>query len=201
MRRAVIGRRRVGYRRVSAVDPNTVHQLEGQFDVEFEDRQFGKDAKQPGLEEMLRQVGEGDTVVCGSMDRMARNLNQLRTIVLGLTKRGIKVEFVKEGLAFTGGDNARSKLLLKLIGAFADFERSLIVERRREGIAIAKAEGRYKGRKAKLNVEQASELRRRAQAGESKTALAKEFGLSRETLYAYLRREARGQGREEKDGK
>ena len=183
--------RQIGYRRVSAVDPNTMGQLEGQvFDVEFEDRQVGKNAKQPGLEAMLKQVGEGDTLVCESMDQLARNLGQLCTIVLGLTKRGIRVEFVREALTFTGEDDTRSKLLLNLMGAFANFERSLLQERRREGIAIAKIHGKYKGRKSKLDSEQASALRRRAQAGESKTALAKEFGLSRETLYTYLRRPA-----------
>jgi DNA invertase Pin-like site-specific DNA recombinase len=80
-----------------------------------------------------------------------------------------------------------SNLLLSVMGAFAEFERSLIRERQREGIALAKKAGVYKGRKPALTSEQASELRSRAEAGEKKAALAREFGISRETLYQYLR--------------
>jgi DNA invertase Pin-like site-specific DNA recombinase len=119
------------------------------------------------------------------MDRMARNLDDLRAIVLGLTKRGVEVEFLKEGLTFTGDDNAMSKLLLSMMGAFAEFERSLILERQREGIAIAKAKGVYKGRKPSLTPDRANELRFRVASGEKKAALAREFGISRETLYSY----------------
>lgn len=136
---------------------------------------------------MLKHARKGDHVFCHSMDRMARNLDDLRAIVLGLTNRGIRVEFVKEGLTFTGDDNAMAKLLLSMMGAFAEFERSLILERQREGIAIAKAAGKYKGRKAKLGADRADELRKRAASGESRTSLAKEYGLSRETLYQYIR--------------
>jgi len=74
-----------------------------------------------------------------------------------------------------------------MMGAFAEFERSLILERQREGIAIAKAAGKYKGRKPALTQEQADQLRTKALAGEKKAVLAREFGISRETLYAYLR--------------
>lgn len=181
----------MGYRRVSPVDRDTLPQLEGQtFDVEFEDSGGGKDAKRTELKAMLKQVGKGDTVVCDSMDRFARNLSDLRAIVLELIKRGVSVEFVKESLMFSSEDDAKSKQLLNMMGAFADFERSLILERRREGIAVAKTQGKYKGRKAKLSPAQANDLRKRAEAGESKTALAREFGISRETLYTYLRRPA-----------
>jgi DNA invertase Pin-like site-specific DNA recombinase len=80
-----------------------------------------------------------------------------------------------------------SKLLLSVMGAFAEFERSLILERQREGIAIAKAAGRYKGRKPLLSLERANELRRRVVNGERKATLAREFKISRETLYQYIR--------------
>jgi DNA invertase Pin-like site-specific DNA recombinase len=151
-------------------------------------REYQKNnAKRPQLKAMLKHARKGDHIFCHSMDRMARNLDDLRAIVLGLTKKGIQVEFLKEGLTFTGDDNAMSKLLLSMMGAFAEFERSLILERQREGIAIAKAAGRYKGRKAKLGVDRADELRKRAAAGENRTKLAKEYGLSRETLYQYIR--------------
>jgi DNA invertase Pin-like site-specific DNA recombinase len=179
---------RIGYRRVSTQGQSTERQLEGlQLDEVFEDTASGKDAKRPQLEAMLKHARKGDHILCHSMDRMARNLDDLRAIVLGLTSKGIRVEFMKEGLTFTGDDNAMAKLLLSMMGAFAEFERALILERQREGIAIAKAAGKYKGRKAKLGADRAEELRKRAASGESRTKLAKEYGLSRETLYQYIR--------------
>ena len=135
---------------------------------------------------MLKHVRQGDVVLCHSMDRMARNLDDLRRIVLGLTSRGVRVEFTKEGLSFTGEDSALSKLLLSVTGAFAEFKRSLILERQREGIAIAKAAGKYKGRKLTLTSQAIAELRARANDGESKTT-AGEYRLSRETVYQYLK--------------
>jgi DNA invertase Pin-like site-specific DNA recombinase len=180
---------RIGYKRVSTVDQNTTRQLEGMtLDEVFEDKASGKSTSQrPALEALLKHVRKGDVVLCHSMDRMARNLDDLRSIVLGLTKRGVRVEFAKEGLTFTGEDSAMSKLLLSVMGAFAEFERSLILERQREGIALAKAAGKYKGRTLALSTEVAEELRRRATNGEQKAALARAFGVSRETVYQYLR--------------
>ncbi|WP_114208880.1 recombinase family protein [Acidisarcina polymorpha] len=126
-----------------------------------------------------------------TMDRMGRNLDDLRKILLGLTERGVRVEFVKESLTFTGQDSAMSKLLLSVMGAFAEFERELIRERQREGIALAKRAGVYKGRKRSLPVDKAAELRQRAAAGEQKAALAREFGVDRATVYRYLKRAQR----------
>ena len=184
---------RVGYLRVSSTDQNTVRQLDG-IEVEriFEDKVSGKDADRPKLAEMLAFVRDGDTVVVHSMDRLARNLDALRRIVRALTARGVRVEFVKESLTFTGEDSPMATLLLSVMGAFAEFERALILERQREGIAAAKQRGVYTGRKPALNAEQAADLRERAAAGEQKSALAKEFGISRETVYTYLRPPATG---------
>jgi DNA invertase Pin-like site-specific DNA recombinase len=180
---------RVGYIRVSSVGQNTDRQLEGvQVDRCFTDKASGKDTRRPQLEALVGFVREGDTVVCHSMDRLARNLDDLRKLVLTLTKRGIKVQFVKESLTFSGEDSAMAMLLLSMLGAVAEFERSLIRERQREGIAIAKAKGNvYKGRKPSLTPEQAAELRRRIAAGDKKAVIAREFGISRETLYQYAR--------------
>ncbi len=114
-----------------------------------------------------------------------RNLDDLRRIVTELTERGVQVQFVKEAMVFTGEDSAMSKLLLSVMGAFAEFERSLLKERQREGIALAKKAGVYKGRKPSLTPEKATELRKRIAAGEKKAGLAREFGISRETLYQY----------------
>jgi DNA invertase Pin-like site-specific DNA recombinase len=180
--------KRVGYIRVSTLDQNTERQLDGQdLDKVFTDKASGKDTKRPQLQAALDYLREGDTLIVHSMDRLARNLDDLRRIVLGLTSKGVLVEFVKERLTFTGEDSAMSHLLLSVMGAFAEFERSLIRERQREGIALAKKAGVYKGRKPSLTEEQAQQLRARITAGEKKTALAREFGISRETLYQYSR--------------
>ena len=179
---------RVGYVRVSTVDQDTVRQLDG-VDVErvFADTASGKDAARPKLDEMIAFVRDGDSVIVHSMDRLARNLDDLRRLVRTLTGKGVRVEFVKESLTFTGEDSPMATLLLSVMGAFAEFERSLILERQREGIAAAKQRGVYTGRKPALTTEQAQQLRDRAAAGEKKSALAKEFGISRETVYSYLR--------------
>jgi DNA invertase Pin-like site-specific DNA recombinase len=121
------------------------------------------------------------------MDRLARNLDDLRRLVQQLTKRGICIEFIKEHLTFTGEDSPMANLMLSVMGAFAEFERALIRERQREGIALARQRGAYRGRKKSLSAERVIELRQRADAGEKKARLAREFGISRETLYQYLR--------------
>ena len=180
------GGKRVGYIRVSSVDQNTGRQLEGlQLDKTFSDKASGKDVKRPHLQAALEYLRDGDVLVVHSMDRLCRNLDDLRRIVTDLTGRGVQVQFMKEGLLFTGEDSAMSKLLLSVMGAFAEFERALLKERQREGIAIAKKAGVYKGRKPSLTPELAKELRKRVAAGEKKAALAREFGISRETLYQY----------------
>jgi DNA invertase Pin-like site-specific DNA recombinase len=101
----------------------------------------GKDTKRPELEALLALAREGDIIVVHSMDRLARNLDDLRRLVQMLTKRGIRIEFVKEGLHFTGEDSPMANLLLSVMGAFAEFERALIRERQREGIALAREFG------------------------------------------------------------
>lgn len=177
---------RVGYLRVSTVDQNTERQLDGiALDKVFTDKASGKDTNRPELTRALEYVREGDTLVVHSMDRLARNLEDLRRVVRELTGRGVRVEFVKESLTFTGEDSAMNTLLLSMLGAVAEFERSMILERQREGIAIAKAAGKYKGRKAALTAAQAEELRQRLAAGEGVSALAREFGVTRQTIYNY----------------
>ena len=157
------------------------------MDKVFIDKASGKDTQRPQLDALLSFVREGDTVVVHSMDRLARNLDDLRRLVHHLTQRGVRIEFIKESLVFTGEDSPMATLMLSVMGAFAEFERALIRERQREGIALAKQRGVYRGRKKALTQERAEELRRRAAAGERKARLAREFGISRETLYQYLR--------------
>ena len=182
---------RIGYTRVSSADQTLDRQLEGvALDRSFADKASGKDAHRPQLEAMRRFIRDGDTLVIHSMDRLARNLDDLRRIVQELTKRGVRIEFVKENLTFTGEDSPMATLMLSVMGSFAEFERALIRERQREGIAIAKLRGAYKGRKKALNLEQVASLRRRVLAGDKKAALARELRISRETLYQYLRSSA-----------
>lgn len=179
---------RIGYVRVSAFDQSVDRQLHGvTLDKTFTDKASGKDVNRPQLEAMLSFIREGDTVVVHSMDRLARNLDDLRKLVQSLTRRGIRIEFVKESLAFTGEDSPMANLMLSVMGAFAEFERALIRERQREGIAVAKQRGAYRGRKKSLSDETVGELKQRVAAGEQKAAIARDLGISRETLYQYLR--------------
>ena len=179
---------RIGYVRVSSLDQNPERQLEQvQVDRIFTDKASGKDTQRPELDNLLTFVREGDTVVVHSMDRLARNLDDLRRLVQQLATRGVRVEFVKECLTFTGEDSPMANLMLSVMGAFAEFERTLIRERQKEGIALAKQRGVYRGRKNSLSPEQVAEMKQRAANGEPKAALAREFGVSRETIYQYIR--------------
>lgn len=182
---------RIGYVRVSTLDQNAERQLEGvQLDRLFTDHASGKDTERPQLKALLAYAREGDTIVVHSMDRLARNVDDLRRMVQEQTRRGVRVQFIKENLLFTGEDSPMANLMLTVLGAVGQFERELIRERQREGIALAKQRGVYRGRKRALSPERIAELRARAAGGEKKARLAREFGISRETLYQYLRKSA-----------
>jgi DNA invertase Pin-like site-specific DNA recombinase len=180
---------RVGYVRVSTIDQNLDRQLEGEtLDKVFSDKASAKDINRPKLKEMLEYVREGDTIVVHSMDRLARNVDDLRRLVQSQTARGVCVHFIKENLTFTGAKDSLANLMLSVLGAVAEFERDLIRERQREGIAIAKKTGVYKGRKPALDTVKLSELRERVARGEKKAKIARHFNITRETLYKYLAR-------------
>ena len=180
----------IGYIRVSSLDQNTERQLEGvALDRVFTDKLSGKDMARPQLEAMLGFVREGDTLLVHSMDRLARNLDDLRHLVAVLTARGVRVEFVKENLSFSGEASPMATLMLSVMGAFAEFERALIRERQREGIALAKTRGAYDGRKKSLSPDDVAKAKERLEQGVSKAQVAREMGISRETLYGYLRQD------------
>lgn len=184
---------KIGYIRVSSEEQHTDRQLDGlELDRTFIDRVSGKSTDRPQLQEMLRFVRQGDSLFIHSMDRFARNLVDLRQMVTDLTGRGVRVHFVKEALTFDGDDTAMSVLLLSVMGAVAEFERSIIRERQAEGIRIAKQKGVYKGRKASITNEQAEEVRQKVAAGVPKAKLAREYKCSRETLYKYLKQGEHG---------
>nr|WP_321469403.1 recombinase family protein [uncultured Desulfobulbus sp.] len=184
-----MGGHRIGYIRVSTVDQNTDRQLDGvELDKLFEDKVSGSTIKRPGLEACLEYLREGDTLVVHSIGRLARNLADLEKLVAGLTNKGVTVSFVKENLIFSSDStSAMNKLMFQLLRAVAEFERSMIRERQREGIEKAKKEGKHLGRSASLTKAQVEEIKARVAAGEAKASLAKEHGVSRPTLYAALK--------------
>ena len=191
---ASIGQK-IGYVRVSSVDQNDARQLDGLvLDKIFTDKASGKDVHRPQLQALLSHVREGDHVYVHSMDRLSRSLKDLQEVVELLTARGVAVEFCKENLKFerpgnnSGGHTAAySKLLLQMLGAVGEFERALIRERQREGIAIAKTKGVYKGRKPGLNAEMKLKLREMIASGISKTEIAKNLAISRASVYQYIK--------------
>lgn len=183
---------RIGYVRVSTAEQNTYRQLDGeQLTVTFTDKASGKNADRPQLQAMMAgNWPEGSTVVVHSMDRLARSLTDLLHIVEQLTQRGINVQFVKEGKMFRGGEasDPMDKLMLSLLGAFAEYERTLIRERQREGIAKAKERGVYRGRPRRVDdAERIAQIVAEATAaGANKSRIAAKHGISRDTLYKYL---------------
>ncbi len=178
----------IGYIRVSSIDQNPDRQLEGiKLDKKFIDKISAVERNKPALQELLEYVRDGDTVVIHSMDRLARNLDELRKIVKQLVSAQIKVQFIKERLTFTGDDSPMANLLLSVMGAFAEFERSFIKERQAEGIAIAKKKGVYKGRSPALSTEQIQELQHLVAMNVPKSVIAREFGISRTLVYKYMK--------------
>ncbi len=186
---------KIGYVRVSSVDQNDARQLDGLvLDKIFTDKASGKDVHRPQLQAMLSHVREGDHVYVHSMDRLSRSLKDLQEVVESLTARGVVVEFCKESLKFerpgssgSGHTAAYSKLLLQMLGAVGEFERTLIRERQREGIAIAKSKGVYKGRKPVLDEASVMRLREMALNGMPKKDIAQNLAISRASVYQYLK--------------
>ena len=180
----------IGYIRVSTIDQNTDRQLDGiKCDRTFIDKVSGKDTNRPALQELLSFIREDDTLLVHSQDRLARNLVDLRNIVNDLVTKGITVKFIKENLTFTNQDDPIAIMMLSQLGGFAEFERTWSKIRQREGIELAKAKGIYKGRTPKLSQEQIIELNNKINLGIPKAKIAKEFGVSRYTLYKYLNKQ------------
>lgn len=184
---------RIGYIRVSSADQNTDRQLDGEaLDVVYTDKASGKDTQRPQLQALMAgKWASGSTVVVHSMDRLARSLTDLLAIVEELTGRGVSVQFIKEGKIFKGSatPDPMDTLMLQMLGAFAQYERTLIKERQREGIAKAKAKGVYKGRPKKHDdVELVARIVAEAiKPGAVKSRVAATHKISRETLYQYIR--------------
>lgn len=179
----------IGYARVSSAGQNLDRQLEALRSAGceriFQEKVSAATRNRGELEAALVYLREGDTLVCTPMDRLARSLPDLHSIVHELTDRGVSVRFLKEGQIYSQESDSVSKLLLNLLGAVAEFERSLIRERQAEGIARAKERGVYKGRKKSLNMEQVSHLKDLIEKGVPKAAVARQLGISRASVYRY----------------
>lgn len=175
----------VGYVRVSSVDQNTDRQLDGvQLDKVFTDKVSGATTDRPQLLAMLDYVREGDCIVVHSIDRLARSLGDLLSLVESLTAKGVAIRFHKEQLHFTGDDNPTQHLMLSMMGAVAQFERSMIKERQREGIAKAKTKGVYKGRVKTVDDEA---IRAEIAAGSSFRKTAEKLNVSLSTVQRAMR--------------
>jgi len=179
----------IGYVRVSTLLQNGNRQLEGvTLDHVFTDKISGKDKDRPELKRCLDHIRAGDTLHVHSIDRLARNLRDLETIIRDLVGKGVTVKFEKEGLTFTGDDNPMNTLMLQVMGACAQFELSMIKERQREGIAIAKKKGVQIGRKATLDKTSIGTIKALWRSGKNKSEIAQEMGVSRVTFYAFLKK-------------
>lgn len=183
---------KIGYARVSTEDQKLDRQLEQlralTLDRVFEDKASGKNLERPAFVEMMNYVRAGDILYVCSMDRLAHNLQDLLEVTQRLQNKGVTVHFLKENLMLSpeGEGQPISKLLLSMMGAVAEFERSLIRERQREGIEIAKKRGAYKGRKP-LDEKLVEEARKLYQQGVPISTLARRLNVSRPSLYKYLR--------------
>lgn len=192
---------RIAYVRVSTVEQNPARQLAavGGCDLVFTEKQSGKNiGDRPQLAALIRHVRPGDVVVVASMDRLARSVIDLNTIVQQITgnpddhteadpRKGASIEFLKERLVFAPGDSDPMAMFqLNMMGAFAQFERELIRQRQREGIEAAKRRGVYKGRPRTLDSAAIKAVRNEALEGKPKAQIARDYGISRATLYRYL---------------
>lgn len=181
--------KKIGYIRVSSIDQNPDRQLEGvKLDKKFIEHASGRNTQRPQLVSLLDYVRDDDTVIVHSMDRLARNLVDLRNLIDHFSSKKVKVQFVKENLLFDGSENAMSMLFLSMMGAFAEFERAFIRERQQEGIALAKKRGVYAGRKTKLNEDISNKLKEGILLRKTRKQLSEECGIGLSTLYAYAKK-------------
>ena len=176
------------YKRVSTIDQNLERQLLGmKFDREYVEKISGKDMDRPQLQALLQNIREGDVIHVHEMSRLGRNTRDLLDIVEQIVNAGGSIKFHKENLEFKAGKkNPFQSLMLSLLSSIAQFERDLLLERQREGIALAKQAGKYKGRRSKFSKNDLAKIRKEFSTASNKAALAKEWGISRQYLYALV---------------
>ncbi|MCD9147459.1 recombinase family protein [Pseudophaeobacter flagellatus] len=179
---------KIGYKRVSTLDQNLARQDLGEVDKLFEEKVSGKSSTdRPALNAMIEFAREGDEVLVYSIDRLARDQRDLQQIIQELNEKQVTVRFLSERLTFSSDqDDAFARLQLQMMGAFAEFERNIIRKRQAEGIAKAKSRGVYKGRQASID---ANAIKQRVAEGQGATAIAKQLGISRASVYRILKTE------------
>ena len=183
---------KIGYIRVSSITQNTERQLANiELEKVFEEKLSAKDTNRPILNECLKFCRDGDELHIHSIDRLARNLKDLQEIVEKLLSKNVSVHFHKENLVFDNQQSPINKLMFQMLGAFSEFERSLIKERQLEGIAIAKANGKYKkvGRSKALTDSEAINAYELSNRYDSTiVSIAKRYNTSRSSIYRAIER-------------
>lgn len=182
---------KIGYVRVSTVEQHEERQvieLQGKVGVErmFTDKLSGKNTERPALRKMIDFAREGDTIYVSEFSRLARSTKDLLDIVQKLKDKGVQVVSIKENFDTT---TPAGELAMTLFAAIATFERKIMLERQKEGIAVAKAKGVYRGRKQKQKPKDWDELVKRYQRRDIRSVaeLARVCGCSRSTVYTWLR--------------
>lgn len=178
---------KVGYARVSTKEQRLEVQLEKLKDCDkiYEEKLSGTDGKRPKLQECLDYVREGDILVVTRLDRLARSTLHLCEIAKLLQRKGVSLVVIDQSID-TGTSSGR--LLFNMLGAIAQFETEIRAERQAEGIRKALSKGVKFGRKSVLNTDQVTELKRKRQEGVTISALMKEFGIGKVSVYNYLKK-------------
>jgi DNA invertase Pin-like site-specific DNA recombinase len=177
----------VGYIRVSSAGQNIARQLvDIKLDKEFVDTITGSTMDRKNLIACMEYVREGDTLVVDSIDRLARNLLDLQEIINSLVKKGVSVKFIKENLTFNSSKDPMANLTLQIMGAFAEFERTMIRSRQREGIDAAKKAGKHLGRPSTVTPKLSREANLLKKDGVSIRQIAFRLKVSRATIYKML---------------
>lgn len=179
---------RVGYARVSTKQQNLTSQIEALNESScekiFQENQSGKDQKRPELLAMLSFIREGDVVTVTRLDRLARSTRDLLDISHQIQGSGAQLEVLNINLDTS---TPTGKLMLQMLGAIAEFERELMLERQAEGIAQAKKAGKYRGR-ARISEDKMEQVKELVDSGVSISAAVKQVGVGRKTYYRWLDR-------------
>ncbi|HHA1470857.1 TPA: recombinase family protein [Enterobacter kobei] len=174
----------IGYVRVSTNDQNTALQRNALeyagCELIFEDKMSGKTSDRPGLKKVLRTLSEGDTLVVWKLDKLGRSMRHLVSLIEDLRGRGINFRSLTDSIDTS---TPMGRFFFHVMGALAEMERELIVERTRAGLAAARAQGRIGGRRPKLTEEQWAQAGRLLEAGESRQRVALIFDVGMSTLY------------------
>lgn len=176
----------IGYIRVSSEGQNTDRQLDGiKLDKRFIDKLSGANKDRPQLTACMQYIRSGDTLHIHSIDRLSRSLRDMEELVSALVDRGVTIEFHTERLVFTKEENPIATMMLHLLTVFAQFERSVSKKRQREGISIAKTNGKHMGR-PKVDYARRTEVIELSKQGLNISQIAKAMNLSRPSVYKLL---------------